>query len=96
MTDAIEKSSRRRRPRKRRQPNPLSAKRRSGRPRHQSREPISFFTVSDVAEHLGVSTRTVRRWIDGRRLIAHHFGRAVRIAEEDLRAFLTAHRGELR
>jgi excisionase family DNA binding protein len=62
--------------------------------RHQSRASISFFTVSDVAEHLGVSTRTVRRWIDGRRLIAHHFGRAVRIAEEDLRAFLAAHRGE--
>jgi excisionase family DNA binding protein len=63
-------------------------------PRHHSRERISFFTVSDVAGHLGVSTRTVRRWIEGRQLIAHHFGRAVRVAEEDLRTFLRAHRGE--
>jgi excisionase family DNA binding protein len=62
--------------------------------RHHSRERISFFTVSDVAGHLGVSTRTVRRWVEGRQLIAHHFGRAVRIAEEDLRTFLRAHRSE--
>ncbi len=62
-------------------------------PRHHYRGRISFFTVSDVAEHLGVSTRTVRRWIEGGQLIAHHFGRAVRIAEEDVRAFLAAHRG---
>ena len=63
-------------------------------PRHHSRERISFFTVPDVAGHLGVSTRTVRRWVEGRQLIAHHFGRAVRIAEEDLRTFLRAHRSE--
>ncbi len=62
-------------------------------PRHRSRERISFFTVPDVAEHLGVSARTVRRWIEGGQLIAHRFGRAVRIAEEDVRAFLAAHRG---
>ncbi len=62
-------------------------------PRHHYRGRISFFSVSDVAEHLGVSTRTVRRWIEDGQLIAHHFGRAVRIAEEDLRAFLAAHPG---
>jgi excisionase family DNA binding protein len=64
------------------------------RSRQQSREHISFFAVPDVAEHLGVSTRTVRRWIEDRQLVAHHFGRAVRISEEDLRKFLAAHRGE--
>ncbi len=62
-------------------------------PPHHSRGRINFFTVTDVAEHLGVATRTVRRWIDDGQLIAHHFGRAVRIAEEDLRTFLAAHRG---
>ena len=58
-----------------------------------AQKPISFFTVPDVAEHLGVSTRTVRRWIDDEELVAHKFGRAVRISEGDLREFLAAHRG---
>ena len=76
--------------------SPISYQPGAGRaePRHHSREQTSFFTVPDVAEHLAVSTRTVRRWIEGRQLIAHHFGRAVRIAEEDLRTFLRAHRGQ--
>jgi excisionase family DNA binding protein len=63
------------------------------RRRRQSEEQISFFTVPDVAEHLGVSARTVRRWIEGQQLVAHHLGRAVRISEQDLRAFLAARRG---
>jgi excisionase family DNA binding protein len=63
------------------------------RPRHQSQERISFFTVPDIAEHLGVSTRTVRRWIDDKQLVAHHFGRAVRVSERDLRNFLATTRG---
>jgi excisionase family DNA binding protein len=61
---------------------------------YRPRERISFFTVPDVAEHLGVADRTVRRWIEGRQLVAHRFGRAVRISEEDLRRFLAAHRGD--
>jgi excisionase family DNA binding protein len=60
----------------------------------RTQEPINFFSVPEVADHLGVSARTVRRWIDGRQLVAHHFGRAVRISEGDLREFLGAHRGE--
>jgi len=57
-----------------------------GRARHQ------FFTISEVAEMLRVSTRTVRRWIDCGQLVAHRFGGAVRIADTDLRAFLAIHR----
>ena len=67
---------------------------RSGRmtpPRH-FRERIRFFTVAEVAEHLSVSTRTIRRWIESCELVAHRFGRAVRIGEGDLRAFLATHR----
>ena len=41
---------------------------------------------------LGVSTRTVRRWIKRGDLVAHHFGTAVRIAEADLKAFIARHR----
>ena len=51
-----------------------------------------FFTVAEVAERLGVSTRTIRRWIENKELVAHRFGRAVRIAENDLKAFLAMHR----
>lgn len=51
-----------------------------------------FFTITQVAELLDVCTRTVRRWIDTGRLVAHRFGGAVRIADPDLRAFLSQHR----
>jgi excisionase family DNA binding protein len=68
----------------------VSASGRSGgRVRHHQ---IQFFTISDIAEMLRVSTRTVRRWIDSRQLISHGFGGVVRIAEPDLRAFLALHR----
>jgi excisionase family DNA binding protein len=60
-----------------------------GRARHHQ---IQFFTISEVAEMLRVSTRTVRRWIESEKLVAHVFGSAVRIAEPDLRAFLALHR----
>jgi len=55
-------------------------------------EPTKFYTVDQVAGALGVSTRSVRRWIKQRKLIAHHFGAAVRIAEADLKAFIAVHR----
>ena len=51
-----------------------------------------YFTISDVADSLSVSNRTVRRWIDRRLLIAHRIGGTIRIAEADLNAFLAVHR----
>jgi len=65
----------------------------SGEGRHQ-RDQIKFFTIPEVAERLGVCTRTVRRWISAGDLVVHRVGHVVRIAEGDLRAFLAAHRGE--
>ena len=53
---------------------------------------IRFFTIVEVAERLRVATRTVRRWIGSGCLIAHRIGGVVRIAENDLRAFLALHR----
>jgi len=55
-------------------------------------EPPKFYTVAQVAGMLDVSTRSVRRWIEQNRLIAHHFGAVVRIAETDLKAFIAEHR----
>jgi excisionase family DNA binding protein len=51
-----------------------------------------FFTIGQVAELLEVSTRTVKRWLDAKLLVAHRFGGVVRIGEQDLRAFLSQHR----
>jgi excisionase family DNA binding protein len=52
----------------------------------------SFYTIGQVAEALGVSDRTVRRWVTGGALAAHRFNGVVRIAERDLLAFLAVHR----
>jgi excisionase family DNA binding protein len=55
---------------------------------------IRFFTVRQVAEMLAVSTRSIRRWISDGELLAHKFGRQVRISEIDLRDFVAGRRGE--
>lgn len=52
----------------------------------------SFWSVSAIAEHLGVCQRTVRRWIEKGELISHSFGRRVRVADADYQAFLRHHR----
>jgi excisionase family DNA binding protein len=54
-----------------------------------SSKPITrFYTVAQVADLLAVSTRSVRRWIAAGELLAHKFGRQIRISEIDLRAFV--------
>ena len=51
-----------------------------------------LMTILQTAEHLQVSTKTIRRWIDAGDLIAHRFGRQWRISNSDLRTFIRAHR----
>jgi excisionase family DNA binding protein len=51
-----------------------------------------LLAVIDIADLLGVSIKTVRRWIDRGDLRAHHLGRRVRVSEEDLNAFLNQRR----
>jgi excisionase family DNA binding protein len=54
-----------------------------------TRGPLTrFYTVAQVADLLAVSTRSIRRWIVARELLAHKFGRQVRISEIDLKAFV--------
>lgn len=50
-----------------------------------------FYTVAQISELLGVSIRSVRRWIAEGELLAHKFRRQVRVAEIDLMAFLGCH-----
>jgi excisionase family DNA binding protein len=54
----------------------------------------AFWTIQGIAEHLDVSPRTVWRWIDAGDLVAHRFGRSVRISDSDRRAFLAARRDD--
>jgi len=52
----------------------------------------AFYTIAEVAEILNVCDRTVRRWIDREKLVAHDLEGPIRIAESDLAAFIAHHR----
>jgi excisionase family DNA binding protein len=72
-------------PEKTAQPSsPLSSQQRLRLPR--------LFSVKAVAMQLGISTKTVRRWIDAGELPVHRFGRQLRISEADLAAFIACSR----
>jgi excisionase family DNA binding protein len=53
---------------------------------------VRFYTIAQVAELLAISERSVRRWIATGELVAHKFGRGVRISETDLKTFLALHK----
>jgi len=50
-------------------------------------------TIDETAELLSVSVRTVRRLIESGALPVHRIGRAVRISDADIAAFLAANPG---
>jgi excisionase family DNA binding protein len=54
---------------------------------------VPFHTVQDIADLLGVSSRSVSRWIETDQLKAHKLGHLVRISGDDLQQFLAARRG---
>jgi excisionase family DNA binding protein len=51
-----------------------------------------FYTIEQIADCMDASTRTVRRWIEKKLLIAHRIDGVVRVSEADFSAFLAAHR----
>ena len=51
-----------------------------------------LFTIEQTAEHLQVSTKTIRRWIKNGDLIAHRIGRQLRISDADLKVFIRMRR----
>jgi excisionase family DNA binding protein len=55
-------------------------------------QPSRFLSVEAVALLLGISQKTVRRWIKKEQLPHHRLGGLIRIAEDDLRAFLAMRR----
>ena len=54
--------------------------------------PTDFPTVDQVAALLGVSVKTIRRWVQNGDLAHRRFGRQVRISLADLRFFTEARR----
>jgi excisionase family DNA binding protein len=61
--------------------------------RYQTMSKDTYFTVTEVAERLRVSTRHIRRAIANHELVAHHFGRVVRISSAELERFERVNRG---
>ena len=49
--------------------------------------PERYLTVGEVAEITAISERQVWRWIESGELLAHNFGRSVRIKDSDFTAF---------
>jgi excisionase family DNA binding protein len=47
-----------------------------------------LLSVDEVARQLDVSTRTIRRWLLADYLSCHRLGRQIRIAEDELAAFI--------
>jgi excisionase family DNA binding protein len=46
-----------------------------------------FLTVNEIADRWQTSSRKIRRMIDAGELVAHRFGRHVRVSESDLLAY---------
>jgi excisionase family DNA binding protein len=53
---------------------------------------LRFLTITQVADALSVSTRTVRRWIKSDALPVHSIEGIVRVSELDFTAFLAVRR----
>ena len=63
----------------------------SFRPRAADRK-LRFFSVIEIAEALGVSTKTVRRRISEGVLACHRIGGVLRISEDDYASYVAQNR----
>ena len=55
-------------------------------------ETISWLSTKEAAERLGVTLRSLYRFIDGGGLAAYKFGRVIRLKEADVDAFIESSR----
>ena len=62
------------------------------KPEVQPSDDLTLFTVKEVAEQLKLHISTVYQYLDTGELKAHRFGKALRIARQDLAEFIKAHR----
>jgi excisionase family DNA binding protein len=72
----------------------LSTRADVARPTGRVSESVKLYTVAQAAERLNTSVRFVRRLIADRRIAFVRLGRHVRLAEEDVAAFIEAGRVE--
>ncbi|MGA2036861.1 MAG: helix-turn-helix domain-containing protein [Acidimicrobiales bacterium] len=55
-------------------------------------EQIRWMSTKDAAEYLGVTLRSLYRFIDEGALVAYKFGRVIRLKEHDVEKFIEASR----
>ena len=55
-------------------------------------EPINWLSTKEAAERLGITLRSLYRFIDEGDLVAYKFGRVIRIQEPDVEKFIQASR----
>ncbi len=55
-------------------------------------EPIRWMNTREASEHLGVTLRTLYRFINEGQLDAYKFGRVIRLKEADVEGFIDASR----
>jgi len=53
-------------------------------------EQVSWLSTKDASARLGVTLRSLYRFIDGGELAAYKFGRVIRLKEEDVERFIEA------
>jgi len=56
------------------------------------KSPTKFYTIEQIAQCVGASTRTVRRWIEKGLLVVHRINGLVWISDVDSQVFLATHR----
>jgi excisionase family DNA binding protein len=54
--------------------------------------PIRWLSTAEAAKALGITSRTLYRFIDEGQLTAYRFGRVIRLQETDVEAFIDASR----
>jgi excisionase family DNA binding protein len=57
-----------------------------------AQEPIRWMSTRDASARLGVTLRTLYRFIDEGQLPAYQFGRVIRLKESDVEQFIEASR----
>ena len=55
---------------------------------------IEWMSTASAAEYLGITNRTLYRFIDEGQLAAYKFGRVIRLQRADVEAFIAASRVE--
>ncbi len=54
--------------------------------------PIRWLSTAEAAKELGITSRTLYRFIDEGQLTAYRFGRVIRLQEADVATFIEASR----